>query len=244
MTNSSVVRRNGDILQRILLTITAVGMALSSVLVKFDAEGPGDAITPPGPFFAIWGLIIALCLAVAAVSWWRDNPALIDRIGWPLIAAQLGFTAWLFVASAGSGVGTVAVFGVIMTSLLVAMARIRTVPPGPGVRLAGAAIGLYAGWSSAAIWLNIVTELPTRFAESTVIQSAGLVGAAVTAAAVLRLLRPAIAYPVAVAWALIGVASSAFGHRGWPQFAVAIVALLIVAVLAVTPRSPGTRLSP
>jgi hypothetical protein len=43
----AVERSNGLVLQRILLTITAVGMALSSVLVTFDADGPGEAITPP-----------------------------------------------------------------------------------------------------------------------------------------------------------------------------------------------------
>lgn len=226
--------REGDFLQRILLTITAVGMALSSVLVTFDADGPGEAITPPGVFFAIWGVVIALCMAVAAASWWRYNPMLVDRIGWGLIIAQLGFTVWLLVASAGSGVGTVAVFAVILASLLVAMARLRSVTPGPGVRLAGTAIGLYAGWSSAAIWLNVVTTLPTRFAESTVIQSAGLVGVAVTAAAVLRLLSPAIAYPLAVAWAAIGIAASAFSHRAWPQLALAILALSVVTTLSAT----------
>jgi hypothetical protein len=237
----TVEHSNSQVLQRILLTVTAVGMALSSVLVTFDADGPGDAITPPGPFFAIWGLIIALCLAVAAACWWRYNPVVIERIGWAFVTAQLGFTVWLFVASAGSGIGTVAVFAVILASLLVAMARLRSVPPGPGVRLAGAAIGLYAGWSSAAIWLNIVTTLPMRFAESTPVQCAGLVGAGVTAAAVLRLLHPPAAYPAAVAWAIIGVGVSALGHRAWPQLAVAIAALLIVAVLAVASR-PTDRL--
>jgi len=233
---------NGQVLQRMLLTVAAVGMAFSSVLVSFDADGPGDVITPPGPFFAIWGLIIALCLAVAAWAWWRPNPMLVARIGWALIVAQLGFTVWLFVAAAGSGIGTVAVFEVILASLMVAMARLRGVPPGPGVRLAGAAIGLYAGWSSAAIWLNIVTTLPTRFAESTSVQCAGLMGAAVTAAAVLRLLRPSAAYPAAVAWGLIGIGVSAFGHRAWPQLAVAIVALLVVAALAVAARTADRHL--
>ena len=99
-----------------LLTVTAVGMALSSVLVTFDADGPGEAITPPGPFFAIWGIVIALCLAVAAACWCRYNPVLVGRIGWALIVAQLGFTAWLFVASAGSGIGTVAVFALLMVA--------------------------------------------------------------------------------------------------------------------------------
>lgn len=135
-----------------------------------------------------------------------------------------------------SAVGTVAVFAVILAALLVAMARLRFAPPGPGVRLGGAAVGLYAGWSSAAIWLNIVTTLPTRLAESTLVQCAGLVGAGLTAAAVLSLLRPSTAYPAAVAWALVGVGVSALGHRAWPQFAVAIVALLVVAVLAVGSR--------
>lgn len=223
-------------MRRILLTITAVGMVLSSTLVAFDASGPGESITPPGPFFAIWGLIIALCMAVAATSWWRTNPALIDAIGWPLIVAQLGFTVWLFMASAGSALGTVAVFAVILAALLIAMARLRTVPSGPGRDLAAAAVGMYAGWSSAAIWLNIVTTLPAPIADRTPVQAAGLVAAGLTAAAVIGFLRPSIAYPGAVAWGLIGIALAAAGHRAWPQMAVVIIDLLIVIAVTLAGR--------
>lgn len=219
-------------LQCILLTVTAVGMVLSSTLVTFDASGPGEYITPPGPFFAIWGLIIALCLGVAALSWWRPNPALMEAIGWPLIVAQLGFSVWLLMAWARSSVGTVVVFVVILAALLVAIARLRAVPPGPGVRLTATALGLYAGWSSAAIWLNIVTTLPTEIADSPAVQAAGLTGAGLTAAAVLRWLRPSPAYPAAVAWGLIGVALAAFGGDAWLPMTVAIVDLVVVVILA------------
>jgi len=225
-------------LLRSLLTLTALGMPLSALLVTFDADGPGDAITPPSVFFGIWAVIIALCLAVAVETWLHPNPLLLSRIGVPMIVAQLGFTAWLFMAAAGSAVGTVAVFGVILASLLMAMARLRAVPPGPGTWLAAVAIGLYAGWSSAAIWLNIVTTLPPRLAESATIQSAGLVGAGLTAVAVLRLLGPSAAYPAAVAWGLIGICLAAFGHRAWPQLTVAVVALLIVVMLGRRWSSP------
>jgi len=215
---------------RSLLTLTALGMPLSAILVAFDADGPGDAITPPSVFFGIWAVIIGLCLAVAGEAWLRPNPLLINRIGAPLTVAQLGFTVWLFMAAAGSAIGTVAVFAVILAALLVALARLRAVPPGPGTRLASAAIGLYAGWSSVAIWLIIVTTLPPHLAESPPIQAAGLAGAGLTAVAVLRLLRPSAAYPAAVAWGLIGVGLAAFGHRAWPQLTVAVVALLTVAI--------------
>ena len=228
-------------LERILLTATAVGMVLSSVLVTFDASGPGESITPPGPFFAIWGVIIAMCLGIAALTWGRPYPALLDAIGWPLIVAQLSFSMWLFTAHARSEMGTVVVFVVILASLLVAMARLRSVPAGPGVRLASITIGLYAGWSSAAIWLNIVTTLPTRLADSPAVQASGLVGAGLTAAAVLRLLRPSAAYPAAVAWGLIGVAFAAFGHRAWLQLTVAIVGLVLVGSLSVIQRRAGLR---
>jgi hypothetical protein len=218
-------------MRRILLTITAVGMVLSSTLVAFDASGPGASITPPGPFFAIWGLVIALCLAVAATAWWRPNSTLIDAIGWPLIVAQLGFTVWLFMASAGSAAGTVAVFAMILAALLIAMARLRTVPAGPGRDLASAAVGLYAGWSSAAIWLNIVTTLPAPIADRTPVQVAGLVAAGVTAAAVIWFLRPSVTYPGAVAWGLIGIALAAAGDRAWPQMTVVVIDLVIVVAL-------------
>ena len=218
---------------RTLLSVTAVGMVLSSTLVHFDAAGPGESITPPGPFFAIWGLIIALCLALAAVSWLRPNPAVVEAIGWPLTVAQLGFTVWLFVAADHSAAGTVVVFAAILAALIVGLSRLRNVTGGPGRGLASVALGAYAGWSSAAIWLNIVTTLPARLADTVAVQAAGLIAAGVTAAAVILFLRPSVAYAGAVGWGLIGIVLAAGSHRAWVQMGVAVVDLVAVAALAV-----------
>lgn len=227
----------------VLLTVTAVGMLASSALSPFNGSefGPGAAITPPGGFFAIWGVVIALCLAVAAMSWRRDHTPVFDAAGWPLVIAQLGFSAWLLVASYSSGPGTVAVFAVILGALLIGMARLRAVAPQPGLSLVNATIGLYAGWSSAAIWLNVITTSPARIGDSPVAQAAALAGAGITATLVLKWLRPSVAYPAAVAWALVGVALTAFSNKTWLPLAVVLVDLVIVVALAFVNRIPDRR---
>ncbi len=226
------------VLQRVLLTATAVGMVASTALSAFDgmAAGPGGAVVPPGSFFAIWGVVIMGCLRVAAMSWRSDGEAMVAVVGWPLIVAQAGFSVWLFVASATSGPATVAVFAAILAALLVGMARLRGVAGGRWTGLAAATIGLYAGWSSAAIWLNIVTTLPGRLGDSSAVQAGCLLGAAMTAAGVLWRLRPSLAYALAVGWAFLGVAIAASNADAWLPLAVAVIGLCVVMLLEVDVR--------
>ena len=238
------------VLARVVLTATAVLMPAASVLVPVDTDpsGADQAVVPPGGFFAIWGLVIIGCWAVAVLAWNRSATWIGDVVGWPLVIAQAGFSVWLLFAHlratnpTAEAIGTVLTFAVILASLLVALARLRAVHA-PFRALVAGSTGLFAGWSSAAIWLNIVTVLPGALGESSVIQALVVTGAAITALAVIVTLRPAWPYAGAVIWALIGIAISAARFGAWPPFAVALIGIAIVGVVAVRNSPPPTTYS-
>ena len=230
-------------LSKVLLTVTALLMPVTSVLVPMDSfqSGPGEAVTPPGIFFAIWGLVIIGCWAVALLGWVRSASRIVDTVAWPLVIAQAGFSVWLVFAylrtthpTVGS-ICTVLTFVVILASLLVAIARLRTAE-GQSLWLIAGTAALFAGWSSAAIWLNVITVLPDALANSTVVQTIGVAGAAITTLAVTVTLRPAWAYSGAVIWALIGIAISASRFGAWPPFVVAVAGIVIVGFVGVRSR--------
>lgn len=231
-------------MRRLMLLLTSLGMIVSTALVPGDtfASGPGQAVTPPGTFFAIWGVITALCIAVGIASWREPLAPVMQFTGWPLIVAQLGFSVWLMFASMNSAVGTVLTFAAILAALLIGISRLTNVSERPGRRLVAVTLGLYAGWSSAAIWLNVVTTAPARFADSQLAQAVCIAGAGATVLLVLRFLRPPLAYPAAAAWALTGVCIAAAAAQAWLPLTVALVSAGAVAgTVARSTRAATTR---
>jgi len=181
-------------------------------------------------------VVILGCLATAIVSWWRYDSEIFRVVAWPLVVAQAGFCVWLICAGLQStsvtaaAIGTIATFAVILASLLVAISRMRGVSGSPRWLVSGT-VGIYAGWSSAAIWLNVVTCLPASLADSVAVQSFGVVAAAVTIVAIIILLRPYVTYLIAVVWALTGIAISAAQFQVWVPFVLSVLGIL--AFLAV-----------
>jgi hypothetical protein len=238
------------VLTKILLTVTALLMPAASLLIPVDTDpsGANAAIVPPGVFFAIWGLVIIGSWAIALLGWTRSGAQTVDVVAWPLVIAQAGFSVWLLFAHlrathpAVESIGTVLTFGVMLASLLVALARLRDAQ-GPYRWLIAGATGLFAGWSSAAIWLNVVTVLPSEWGDSSVVQAVAVAGAAVTALSVIRVLRPAWTYAGAVIWALIGIVISSARFGAWPPFAVALIGIAMVGVVAVRTSFLGSTRS-
>lgn len=227
--------------QRLLLTVTAMGMVASTALIpigSFD-DGRGHAVTPASAFFAIWGLVIVLCLIVAALSWRRSATPAYRVAGWPLVIAQLGFSVWLLVAWAQSAWGTVVVFAGILAALVVGLYRLRTQSDVRQNGLVATTLGLYAGWSTAAIWLNLVTNLPARYADAAWMQSLCLVGAGVSALAVIVWIRPGVAYVLAVEWALVGVAIAAASYAAWAPFTITVISAVAAAAMFLQVRRSG-----
>jgi len=101
-------------------------------------------------------------------------------------------------------------------------------------------LGLYTGWSSVAIWLNLTTALvgsgaPTTTPAAIAGQAAILVGAVGTAIAITWYTRGLLPYVATIAWALGGVMVSTI-QEGYPVLAatagVGLTAVLVTAVPA------------
>ena len=154
-------------------------------------------IVPPGGTFAIWSVIIALSVgyAVWAESDRRPDPELRDRLTGPLLVTTVGFSVWLAAAELEPNWTTLVVFVVMLAGLLRALAyameqraAIRAWSPLARGLLWGT-LGLYTGWSSVAIWLNLCTALvgsgaPVTTPSAVLGQIAILAGAVGTAVAI------------------------------------------------------------
>jgi hypothetical protein len=222
---------------RWLLLGTALAQAASPPLAGFDqGSGSDPVVVPPGPFFAIWGPVVLGCLA-AAVYGSPVRRATTDpwrRVQVPLSAAQAGFVLWL-VAAAAVPVLTVPVFVAMLAALLVCLRVVVATPADRTTRLLlGGSVGLYAGWASAAVWVNAATILPEQVADGTAVPALLLAGAALTAAVVAWRVHGQPAYVLAAGWALVGALVSTVGAGATVLAVVAAAGLAVVAGTAVT----------
>lgn len=205
------------------LAFAALQLALPPILFGgrgFNAEadaGPPSPAEPAGYAFAIWGPIYLGCLAYAVVQALPSRAAdpLFRRIGW-LTAAGFALTgAWLLAARFGPVWATVPIIwlmtAAIGTAFVIAAGAAR-----PGlveaafVRLP---LALFAGWLTAAAFVNAAEVLPRfgfdRFGLSPAGFAVLVVGAAgALAGALAGLTRGEPAYALAVLWALGGIAAA------------------------------------
>jgi hypothetical protein len=212
----------------------------------FTSTDPGaePAIVPARYAFSIWLLIEALSLlwALWAVVPGGPDPDVRVRPAQPLTVVFAGFTLWLVAAELEPRWATLVVFLVMLAGLLVATrVALRDADrigawSGYGRAVLWGMLGLYLGWSSIAIWLNLTTALvgsgaPLGGAVGLFGQVAILVGAVTMAVALLRWTGVLLPYLAAVVWALVGVVLGARG-AGEPVLASAAAAGLVVVVVA------------
>jgi hypothetical protein len=197
-------------------------------------------ITPSGYAFSIWGLITLLtvvtCVAVVrhglGAPW--EQRVLVETS-----VVFLGFSSWLIVAAQNWLWLSVAVFTVMVGALvdvvrlLVRHAGDLACPPWLR-RLATLTFGLYLGWSSVAVFVNVAAASieSGASADGTGWQAVILAAATAAALALTVYLRGSLGYVAAVLWALIAATVGA-AHRGSTVLAAAAaVAAVLVAVAA------------
>ncbi|RZT59577.1 hypothetical protein EV140_1557 [Microcella alkaliphila] len=215
---------------RYVVLILALGQPVSSLLFDvlsdemMESGAEFSPLIPPGPWFAIWGLIIvasiAWAIALVRPSTIRPATSIRDRLAAPLAVVFAGFALWLATAAFGQDnpLGLV-VFVVYLVAFVVAWRRVvaardeiaswNVVERG----LLYLTMGVYSGWVSMAFFVQI----------GTVVQGAGapydtewgitwqaLVLAAAAGLAVLFAVvsRGSIVYALTVTYALIGVGIS------------------------------------
>lgn len=220
---------------RWLLLATAVVQAASPALAGFDQGDAQDpVIVPPGPFFAVWGVVVLGCLAVAVrgLAAERADSATFRRLHVLLSLTQVGFALWLLLAAVAP-VLTVPVFAAMLGLLALALRRAPAADGGDH-RLVEVVLGVYAGWTAAAVWVNAATVTGSP---STGTLAALLVGAVVTAVvlvtAACRTTASRIAAGATATWALTGVTASTAAADATALAALAVTGIVAV-VLAVT----------
>ncbi|GAA4693993.1 hypothetical protein GCM10023215_34440 [Pseudonocardia yuanmonensis] len=246
----------------VALVVLAVGQLVAAPLIAAlggggvftTADRAGEpAIVPAGYAFSIWVVIEVLSLlwAVWAAAPGGPDPDLRVRIARPLTVVFAGFTAWLVAAELEPRWATLAVFLVMLAGLLaatrVALREADRVGAwsGYGRAVLWGTLGLYLGWSSIAIWLNLTTALvasgaPLDGVAGLLGQAAVLAGATATAVALLRWTGGLLPYLAAVVWAFAGAVLGARG-AGEPVLAVGAavgLAVVIAAAVGVRRRRP------
>ena len=127
-------------------------------------SGPDLLITPVGWAFSIWGVIYALAIAqaVGVLVQGRDGtPAVSRRLQIDLVVLYLGGALWIVLAGFDSSAATAAALLLMLVAgvdAVVTVSREHVAPHWLAV-LTRASVGLYAGWVTAAFFLNVSTAL-------------------------------------------------------------------------------------
>lgn len=224
-----------------LVTINGPGSSPAS------GSGPELLITPVGWAFSIWGVIYTLAIVQAVAVLVHGAHAISRRLQIDLIVLYLGGALWIALAGLDNSYATAGALLLMLVAALDAVLTVAREPISPrwlGV-LTHASVGLYAGWVTAAFFLNVSTALvdagPVEADELTW-QLVVLVVAAVVLLAVLVRTGGIVAYAAAGIWAMIGIAVTGTSDGTTEVVVTALVAaaVLVAATVALQVRSRRT----
>lgn len=224
------------ILQVLAPLLTALG----------PGESPGDGageellITPVGWAFSIWGVIYTLAIIQAISALVHDEVRVSRRFQIDQILLYVAAALWIVMAALDSSTLTflaLAVMLVVAVDGVLTLARCQ-VEPRRHRLITRTAFGLFAGWVSAAFFLNLATALEGWGVVEADDLGWQLVVVAVAALTLVALVLKTrlLAYAVAGIWAFVGivVAGATSGTIGVVVAgSVAAVAVAVAAVVAV-----------
>lgn len=203
-----------------------------------NGSGPDLLITPVGWAFSIWGVIYGLAIAQAIAVLVRGAGSVPRRLQVSQLALYLGGTVWILLAALDSSVATaIALVVMVVAGVAGVLSAVRApIAPRWLSLLTRAGIGLYAGWVTAAVFLNASTaavDLGLVDAGSLGWQLGVLVVATITLVALSLASRGTAAYAAAGTWALAGIAVTGSSNDDTAVLALAVaLAVVLVGVLA------------
>ncbi|MDM7460021.1 MAG: tryptophan-rich sensory protein [Paracoccus sp. (in: a-proteobacteria)] len=219
----------------IILLIGAIAFALSPVIFPefagyrpdlFPIRQDQPPVQPAGWAFSIWGVIYAWLILAAGYGLLRsrDSDAWRPARLWLLGSLLVGFF-WIPVANRMPGLATLMILA-MLTGAAVAMLRAPREDPWRGVL----AIGLYAGWLTAASAVSIGIWLAGHGWLAPVPAAIVCLAGAAALAFWLQTLRPDVwTYGAAVVWALVGVLVNNLDGRS--GLVAGLAAILTLALL-------------
>jgi len=246
---SSIVRPTpGQMIRRLIVLAATVFAIVSGQLQVLGNIGQSPAefaadsdstLRVVGWAFAIWGLIYLglVAYAIRQVLPQTGESEMINRFGWPSILGLLGIGVWIWAAAADAELATILlIFGsliVLVVPLLANAALIRSLSAGDRDRwLVAWPLGALAGWLTIASPVNLLTvvtgngDLPTALAPTAWALFAVAIVSAFTLLVTWR--TRLLAYPLPVAWGLLGVFVAEQARGNGTLAAGALVASLIV----------------
>lgn len=219
----------------------AVLQALAPVVTIW---GPGTSpggdesdllITPAGWAFSIWGVIYALAIAQALAAVVTGSGTVPRRLQIDLLVLYVGATVWIQMAALESSLATAATLLVMFAAAADAVLTVARHSAGGDwfVLLTRSAVGLYAGWVTAAVFLNLGTALvdPGPLDAADVLWQLVLLGAAgLTLIALTAATRGLVAYAVAGCWAMLGIIVTGLSEDTTSVVVVAATAAIALVV--------------
>ncbi|GAA0193561.1 hypothetical protein QOZ96_000301 [Brevundimonas nasdae] len=222
---SSIIRPTPAQRTRRMIVLLAALFAIATPIIQnlaglgltqaeFAADG-NTTLRVAGYAFSIWGLLYLglLAYAVRQVLPQTGESTLINRLGWPSVVTLFGIGFWIIVAAMNLKAASVIIIFASLIALLVPLLvfggtiqalgrfdrdRMLTVWPLAGL----------AGWLTVAAPLNLITTATAFNALPTALTPTGWAVAAVVVTALIAIgvtarLRT-LAYPLPVAWGLLG----------------------------------------
>jgi hypothetical protein len=195
-----------------------------------------NPVVPIDWAFAIWGPIFASVIVFAI---WQALPANLDdplsrRIGWPVVfvcAANVAWEAWVPKRDLGP-VSAAILWAELAALLAILFAVTGEAPEGARFWLVSAPFQLFAGWASAAAFVNTASTLQRAGVRvGTGLSAALLLGAGALGAGVAALTGGWL-YAAAVAWALVGIVVANRVRAPNPAIARLAAALAVVVLAA------------
>ncbi|WP_139983824.1 hypothetical protein [Nocardioides litoris] len=247
----------GSALPWIVLVAALAQVVAPAVTINGPGASPGSGagadllITPVGWAFSIWGVIYTLAIAQAVAGVLpaarEAGAALPVRFRWDQVALYAAAVLWIVMAALDSSTLTflaLALMFVAAVDGVLTLAR-ADLPRGWFATLTRIAWGLFAGWVSAAFFLNASTAMvgwDWFGARELGWQLALLVVAAVTVTTLVVVGRLA-AFAVAGAWAFIGITVTGLDDGTTEVTVLAAAAVVVVAVAGVLAARPpaGSR---
>jgi hypothetical protein len=211
-----------------------------------SGSGPELLITPVGWAFSIWGVIYTLAI-VQAVAALVTRAAVPSRLQVDLVVLYLGGALWIALAGLDSSAATAAALLLMLVAAVDAVLAVRRAPLVPGwfAVLTQASVGLYAGWVTAAFFLNVSTasvDAGLVDADDVGWQLVVVVVAVATLLALVALTRGNAAYALAGTWAMGGIAVTGSSDGTDEVLLAAVVsAVILIASLAAVRLSVGRR---
>lgn len=220
-------------------------LGLGQTPEAFAADGD-QTLRVAGYAFSIWALLYGWLIVYGI---WQVLPRtgesdLLSRLGWPSAAAMVGTGLWVIASAADWKAATVVIIVLsalaLIAPMLMSTQLIRRAPMRDSDRwLIAWPLGMLAGWLTIAAAVNLLTvatatdSLPPMLTPT--LWAIAAVAVVVVIALVVTWRLRLMAYPLPIAWGLLGVFVAELDRNTLLAFTalIAALAVLIVALILV-----------